>query len=90
MGYSDPLSVFFRGGTLLPSSHADARYIDDVIDSQANVDAQATRMYATDPAASGRNPPLATKNLLEDTDGLRRPPPSKGGATQSISDLSMR
>ena len=26
--------------------------------------------------ASGRNkqPPLATKNLLEDTDGLRRPP----------------
>ena len=37
-----------------------------------------------DPQASGRNkqPPLATKNLLEDTDGLRRPP--------SISVLSMR
>ena len=30
-------------------------------------------------------PPLATKNLLEDTDGLL-----EGGATQSISDLSMR
>ena len=30
-------------------------------------------------------PPLANKNLLEVTDGL-----SKGGATQSISDLSMR
>ena len=24
--------------------------------------------------ASGRKSPLATKNLLEDTDGLRRPP----------------
>ena len=35
-------------------------------------------------------PPLATKNLLEVTDGLRRPPSTKGGATQSISDLSMR
>ena len=31
-----------------------------------------------------RKSPLATKNLLEDTDGLLR------GATQSISDLSMR
>ena len=34
-------------------------------------------------------PPLATKNLLEDTDGLRRPPLG-GGATQSISALSMQ
>ena len=25
-------------------------------------------------ATASRNPPLATKNLLEDTDGLRRPP----------------
>ena len=33
-----------------------------------------------------QSPPLATKNLLEDTDGLRL----RGGATQSISDLSMR
>ena len=31
--------------------------------------------------------PLATKNLLEVTDGLRR---QKGGVTQSISALSMR
>ena len=30
MGCSDP-SVFSRGGSLLPSSYADARYIDDVI-----------------------------------------------------------
>ena len=39
----------------------------------------------------GRNKqtPLATKNLLEVTDGLRRPP-LEGEATQSISDLSMR
>ena len=35
------------------------------------------------------NHPLATKNLLEDTDGLRRPP-YRRGATQSISALSMR
>ena len=27
-----------------------------------------------DDEASGRKSPLATKNLLEDTDGLRRPP----------------
>ena len=42
--------------------------------------------------ASGRKSPLATKNLLEDTDGLRRPPfyPFLRGATQSISALSMR
>ena len=38
---------------------------------------------------AGRKSPLATENLLEDTDGLRRPP-LEGGATQSISDLSMR
>ena len=36
-----------------------------------------------------RNSPLATKNPLEGTDGLRRPPLLRG-ATQSISDLSMR
>ena len=36
-----------------------------------------------------RKSPLATKNPLEDTDGLRRPL-LKGGATQSISDLSMQ
>ena len=29
---------------------------------------------ATAILASGRKSPLATKNLLEDTDGLRRPP----------------
>ena len=33
-------------------------------------------------------PPLATKNLFEDTDGLRRPPPSKGGATRNPSVTS--
>lgn len=38
---------------------------------------------------AGRKSPLATKNLPEDTDGLRRPP-WKGRATQSISALSMR
>ena len=37
----------------------------------------------------GRKSPLATKNLLEGSDGLRRPP-SLRRATQSISDLSMR
>ena len=42
------------------------------------------RSYALDGATvdldrAGRKPPLATKSLLEDTDGLRRPPPSKGG-----------
>ena len=31
MGYSDPPSVFSRDGTLLPSSYADVRYIDDAI-----------------------------------------------------------
>ena len=30
--------------------------------------------YWDDNQASGRKSPLATKNLLEDTDGLRRPP----------------
>ena len=39
---------------------------------------------------AGRKPPLATKNLLEDTDGLCRPPLLLTGATQSISDLSIR
>ena len=61
MGYSNPIIVLSRGGILPPSIYADARYIDDVIDSQANVDAQATRMYATDPAASGRTPPLSNQ-----------------------------
>ena len=28
---------------------------------------------------AGRKPPSATKNLLEDTDGLRRPPLERGG-----------
>ena len=37
---------------------------------------------------AGRKSPLVTKNLLEDTDGLRRP--LERGATQSISVLSMR
>ena len=40
-------------------------------------------------SASVRKSPFATKNLLEDTDGLRRPPLLRG-ATQSISALSMR
>ena len=31
MGYSDPITTFPRGGSLLPSIFADARYIDDVI-----------------------------------------------------------
>ena len=31
------------------------------------------------PHASGRKSPLATKNLLEDTDGLRRPRLLRGG-----------
>ena len=40
---------------------------------------QADRASASDKEsyrklASGRKSPLATKNLLEDTDGLRRPP----------------
>ena len=36
MGYSDPTpSVFSRDGSLLPSSHADTRYIDAVIVSKA-------------------------------------------------------
>ena len=35
MGCSDPPSVFSRGGSLLPSSYADARYIDAVIVSKA-------------------------------------------------------
>lgn len=42
-------------------------------------------------STAGLKSPLATKNLLEDTDGLRRPPLLLlGGATQSISALSMR
>ena len=36
----------------------------------------------------GRSKILATKNLLEDTDGLRQC--LLGGATQSVSALSMR
>ena len=37
--------------------------------------------FALTGGSAGRNkqPPLATENLLEDTDGLRRPPSSKGG-----------
>ena len=38
---------------------------------------------------AGQTSCLATKNLLEVTDGLRRPPLLRG-ATQSISALSMR
>ena len=48
--------------------------------------------YATASRKSKQTNPLATKILLEDTDGLRRPPfyPFLRGATQSISVLSMR
>ena len=37
MGYSDPPSVFSRGGSLIPSITADARCIDDVIVSKAMI-----------------------------------------------------
>ena len=58
------------------------------------INTKSTAQSATLPGAagkhaSGRKSPLATKTLLEDTDGLRRPP-LEGAATQSISALSMR
>ena len=48
-------------------------------------------IFGVQKAGRNKQPPLATNNLLEVTDGLRRPPrPLLRGATQSISDLSMR
>ena len=47
------------------------------------------RIEALNLYCRSKPPPLATKNLLEDADRLRRPL-LMGGATQSISDLSMR
>ena len=48
-----------------------------------------TSAYEFRALEAGQKSPLATENLLEDTDGLP-PPPLEGGATQSISALSMR
>ena len=41
-------------------------------------------------AAAGQWKIVPADNLLEDADGLLRPPQKGGGTTQSISDLSVR
>ena len=41
-------------------------------------------------AAAGQWRIVPADNLLEDADGLLRPPQKGGGTTQSISDLSVR
>ena len=89
-------SVVSRGSTLLPFIHADACYIDAVIVSKGildtcegdvsspwgSSDALRAAIYRARPAVGrkSKQTPLATKNLLEDTDGLRRPLRRRGDA----------
>ena len=72
--------MFSRGGTLPPSVYADARCIDAGIVAKALAETWGTAMGAEFYAKGANvqlgpceNPPLATNNLLEVTDGLRRP-----------------
>ena len=45
-----------------------------ILDMDALVGTDAGFLLGSWLEAAGRKSPLATKNLLEDTDGLRRPP----------------
>ena len=66
------------------ASHAHHHGFNDSMRVQFDEIKSLFRSYLA--GGKSKQTPLATKNLLEDTDGSRRPP-LEGGATRSISGL---
>ena len=69
-----------KGGYRTPHGNTTSFHLPD-FNYRATLNALNLEIYGLDQNyqdAGGRKSPLATENLLEGTDGLRRPPPSKG------------